>query len=402
MPLLLVLLILSLVASGSAGADQSDPLSPRWASVFSGQDWQRSPTPAATMGYQADLLPTFYAAPIAPASVRALALEPDRPRTQGLLASTTWLKGAFSTEAEVAANQGGTGGIQNAMPGQTDDPSTRMMRLGLRGSSGPIRYGVTYRHAGQAFYNQPDLTVKEVWGEWKEGVTTVTSAIGQQWNNVAVDPTRPRIEQQYGRVSLSWGQPAWPNVSLTVLQRAVASTLDPIGVAPQKTNDHTLETAIAYGRTRWNARFASSFSLESDLMRNGLDSRVKSQNLTAAFHPSNTLTIAPTLGYRAEQQEWSGVRIDSPSASLAMNFRQSQRLLIGATGAFSETRSSDRFMDLETVGGKGTVAWDLQTSHEWTTLLSFDAGYNRQFNRLVPSAQTEDVSGILRLVLAPL
>lgn len=401
MPVFLTLIIVFMMTSSSAGADQSELISPRWSPIVLGQDWPMSPKPAATTGYQADVRPTFYAAPINPASVRDLALEPNRPRTQGLLATTTWLKGAFSTEAEVAANQAGTGEIHNVMPDKGADPSSRMMRLGITGFSGPIRYGVTYRHAGQAFYNGSDQAVKEVWGEWKRGVTTLTSAIGQKWNNVDADPTRPRIEQQYGRVGLSLSQPAWPTVSVMVSQRAIESTLDPIGVTPQKTNAQRLEAAIAYGRTSWTARFASSFSVENDLTHSGLDKRIDTQQLTAAFHPSNTLTIAPTLGYRREWQEWSGVRIDSPSASLAMNYRQSQRLLLGATGNLSETRSSDRLRELETVGGKGTVALDLQTSREWQSQLSFEAGYNRQFNRLVPSAQTEDVSGILRLMLVP-
>ncbi len=146
---------------------------------------------------------------------------------------------------------------------------------------------------------------------------------------------------------------------------------------------------------------ASSYGLEADLLRNG-DNRVKTQTVTASFRPLDVLTIAPTLGYRAEQQEWSGVRIDSPSASLAVNYKQSRRLLISALGNYSETRSSDRLIELENVGGKGILAWDVQQSGHWTTKLSLEGGYNRQINQVTPSAQTEDLSGLLRLVLAPL
>jgi hypothetical protein len=85
-----------------------------------------------------------------------------------------------------------------------------------------------------------------------------------------------------------------------------------------------------------------------------------------------------------------------------MNYRQSQRLLIGAMGNYSGMRSSDRLIDLEQVGGKGILAWDLQRSPDWATLLSLEGGYNRHINVVTPAAQTEDLSGILRLVLAPL
>lgn len=396
-------MVLVILVAGTtwAGENSMDQLSPRWASSFSGQDWQTGPKPAATTPYQANLTPTFYTAPITPANVRDLALESDRPRTQGILASTAWLKGALTTETEVAANQGGAIGPHDGMSGATGDhPSTRMMRLGLTASSGPLRYGLRYRSAGPSFYNGSDQALKEVWGEWKEGVTTVSSAVGQQWNNVEGDPTRARVEQQYGRLGLSLNKPAWPNLALTYSQNA-SNTLDPIGVAPLQKNNQTAEAALGYAGSVWNARLASSYGLETDLLRTGFNNRVKTQTVTASFHPFDALTIAPTLGYRAEQQEWSGTRIDSPSLSLAMSYKQSQRLLVSALGNYSETRSSDRLIDLETLGGKGIVAWDLQQSRNWTTRLSVEGAYNRQLNQVTPSAQMEDLSGILRLSVAP-
>jgi hypothetical protein len=104
---------------------------------------------------------------VAPANVRDLALDTERPGTQGILASTTWLKGAFAAETEVANNRGG-----NSIPDDTHaDPADRMMRFNLLAASGPARYGMTYRTAGEAFYNEPDQALREVWGEWKHGVT---------------------------------------------------------------------------------------------------------------------------------------------------------------------------------------------------------------------------------------
>jgi hypothetical protein len=102
-----------------------------------------------------------------------------------------------------------------------------------------------------------------------------------------------------------------------------------------------------------------------------------------------------------EQQEWSGARIDSPSASLAMNYKQSQ-LGISLMGNYSGMRSSDRLIDLDNVGGKGILTWGLEPVRDWKPLLSLEGGYNLQVNRLMPSAQTADISGLLRLVLATL
>src|SRR4026207_1079987 len=96
--------------------------------------WQVSPKPAETFPYQTSVIPMADGTPTAPSSVGNRAPETDRPRTHGILATTTWLKGAFATETEVAVNQGGPGG---------EDPSARMMRLRLLGSTG----AVTHRHS---------------------------------------------------------------------------------------------------------------------------------------------------------------------------------------------------------------------------------------------------------------
>ena len=383
--------------------NEPDRISQRWASSFAGQEWQVRPKPVETSVYQASLTPTVDASPIAPASVRDLKLDTDRPHTQGILASTTWLKGAFSTETEFAANQGGAVDFRNGLPPDArDDPSTRMVRLGVTGSTEFVRYGMTYRKAGQAFYQDSDQDLREAWGEWKNGAMAIRSTVGQLWNNVEDDPARARVEQSYNRVGLSWNKPAWPQFALTFAENAVNSTLNPIGVAPQNANSHTLEAAVGYGGAAWDVRLASGYGLEADLLRHGAESHVQTQTVTASFRPVNTLSIAPTLGHRAEQQEWSGARIDSPSASLAMNYQQSRRLRISAMGNYSGTRSSDRLIDLDTIGGKGILAWEFEPVRDWTPLLSLEGGYNLQVNRLMPSAQTEDLSGLLRLVLATL
>jgi len=398
-----VMAVVLLVASpGWGGEDERDRMSQRWASSFAGQEWQIDPKPPETSLYQASLTPTLYESPMAPASVRDLTLDADRPRTQGILGSTTWLKGAFSTETEFAANQGGTVGFPNDLPADAgDDPSTRMMRLSVTGSTEFVRYGMTYRKAGQAFYQESDQDLREAWGEWRNGAIAVRSAVGQQWNNVEADPARARVEQSYNRVGLSWNKPGWPHFALTYVENAVNSTLNPVGVSPQKADNHTVEAALGYTGAAWDARLASSYGLATDLLSHGVESHVQAQTLTASFRPANTLTIAPTLGYRAEQQEWSGARIDSPSASLAMNYKQSQ-LGISVMGNYSGMRSSDRLIDLDNVGGKGILTWGLEPVSDWKPLLSLEAGYNLQVNRLMPSAQMEDISGLLRLVLATL
>jgi hypothetical protein len=147
---------------------------------------------------------------------------------------------------------------------------------------------------------------------------------------------------------------------------------------------------------------ASSYLLTSDLLRNGVETNTRIHMVTAAFRPLNTLTVQPMLAYREDTQPWSGVRTETPSGSLALHYKQSRQMLMSAVGNYASTRSSDGLTDTESVSGKGTLAWNLQTSRTWTTLFAIEAGYNRLTNRVTPSADTEDISGILRVVLAAL
>ena len=73
---------------------------------------------------------------------------------------------------------------------------------------------------------------------------------------------------------------------------------------------------------------------------------------------------------------------------------------ITAVGNYFGLRSTDKLIDLDNIGGKGIVSWELAPLRDWKPKLSVEGGYNLQVNRLMPSAQTENISGLLRLVLA--
>jgi hypothetical protein len=383
----------------------SEPLSQRWASFLSTTNQQPGPMaqPLSSAPFQTTFSSTSFTPPTLSTRVRDLSPETDRARTEGFLASTKWLKGTLVTETEVANSLGGAGWLQSKAPGDTrDDAASRMIRVGLTGTSGTMRYGMMYRHAGNAFLNVPDQSVRELWGEWKTGFTTLRSVIGQAWNNVAGDATQARLEQTYGRVGLAWTKPAWPELSLTYAHNSLSSALEPLGMTPQRTQSHIIESALAYTGTQWTVRLASNYILSSDLLRNGTETNTKIHMLTASFRPMNTLTITPMLIYREEIQPWSGVRTEAPAGSLALQYKHSRQLLISATGNYTSTRSNDGLIDTESVGGKGTLAWNLQPSLTWTALLAIEAGYSRLSNRVTPSADTEDISGIVRLVLAAL
>lgn len=330
--------------------------------------------------------------------LRDLAPESGRPRIEQLLATTTLFNGKLATEAEVAHSQTGATWMTPSMMGNArTDASTRMFRLGLTGSEGSLRYGLTLRHAGQGFLLIPDRASREVWGEWKTGWVTFRKAVGQTWNNVEGESTRSRLEQTYGRVGLLLNMPSWPELSVTYARNSVNSLLDPIGVAPQRSSNHTIEGAVFIHRTNWDLRLASSYVSSSDLLRGDAESNVRAQTLSAVLRPITTLVITPAFTYRQEFRSWSGVRIEHPVASLAVSYEQTPRLLFSTMGNYGSSRSSDGFIHHETFRWRGIMDWAMYTSSEWITKIAFEGGYNRSSSRALGANDSEDISGLVRL-----
>jgi hypothetical protein len=156
-------------------------------------EWRMPPEPVQTSVFQADLIPTINGSPVPPTSVRNLAVSAERSGVNGLLASTTWLKGAFSTETEVAANQ-------TILPGP--DRSTHVTRFAVMASAGLVRYGMRFRNAGQGFNQQANQDVREAWSEWSIGTMALRSAIGQQWTYLQGDAAQDRAKQSYNRIDV--------------------------------------------------------------------------------------------------------------------------------------------------------------------------------------------------------
>jgi len=348
---------------------------------------------------------SFQATSFAPqtTSTRLKDLVPDseRPQTKGIGANSTWMKGHLTAEGEVANNATNEAGMSSRID-RRDDGATRMVRMALTGNNGPMRYGITYRSAGKAFFNSPDQTVREMWAEWGLGIAKLRSSSGQSWNNVDLDPSRPRIEQNVNRIGIALVKPAWPELSLTYARSAMASSFTPAGIEQQRSRSNSMEAALAYTGLTWNARLSSSYILTSDDMRGGAGSTTFAQTLVATYRPINTLTLAPTLSYRMETQSWSGAKIQTPTASVSLLYKQSQRLLVSAAGGYTSTKSTDGLIETESIVGRGMCAFSLNPIYGHPTTLSLEASYSNTTNRTVVGVDTEDLSGLVRILVAAL
>ena len=344
---------------------------------------------------------TSFAPPTASTRLKDLVPDSERPQTKGVVAASTFFKGQLTTEGEVANNATNDAGIPSRID-QRDDGTKRMVRMALTGTNGQFRYGINYRSAGKAFFNSPDQTVREMWGEWGVGIAKLRSSSGQTWNNVDLDPTRARIQHTFNRIGLAVAKPAWPELSLTYTRSALASSFDPSGSIPQRSQSNSMEAALSYTGLTWNARLSSSYILTNDETRGGSQSTAFAQTLVATYRPMNTLTLAPTLSYRTETQSWSGATIQTPMASLSLLYKQSQRLLVSAMGGYTSTSSSDGLIDRNSIVGKGMFALHLDPIYGHPTTISLEAAYTNTTNRTVAGLDTEDLSGLVRILVASL
>ena len=344
---------------------------------------------------------TSFAPPTTSTRLKDLVPDSERPQTKGLGANSTWLKGQLTAEGEVANNATNDAGISSRID-QRDDGAKRMVRMALTGTNGPVRYGVNYRSAGKAFFNSPDQTVREMWAEWGLGIAKVRSSSGQTWNNVDLEPNRARIQQNVNRIGVALVKPAWPELSLTYARSALASTFTPAGMIPQRSQSNSMEAALAYTGLTWNAKLSSSYILTNDEMRGGAQSTTFAQTLVATYRPFNTLTLAPTLSYRTETQSWSGAKVQTPMASVSLFYKQSQRLLVSAMGGYTSTTSSDGLIETESIVGRGMFAFHLNPIYGHPTTISLEASYVNTTNRAVAGVDTEDLSGLVRILVAAL
>ena len=344
-----------------------------------------------------------FVAPGGTTRLKDLVPDSERPRTEGFVASSTWLKGQFTTEGEVANNSTTNEWSAVSRIDRREDSSTRMVRFALSGMAQQFRYGANYRSAGKAFFNTPDQTVRELWGEAQWGITRFRSVVGEMWNNVDLDPSLSRTEQRYSRIGLALAKPSWPEFSLTYARTSSVATIVPTGLLPERTRSNSIEGALAYNGLNWNARLASSYIVIADELRPGAETVALAQSISGLYRPINTLTIIPLFTYRTERQEWSRAgMIQTPIASLSLQYKQSQRLLVSAMGGYTSSRSSDRTTNSESIVSRGLFAFHLDPIYGRAAMLSLEAAYTNSMNRSSPALDTEDISGLLRFLIASL
>lgn len=279
------------------------------------------------------------------------------------------------------------------------DSRQRLLRFGLSGAEGPFRYGASFRIAGTGFTSLQDQANREVCGEWQWGLARFRSSLSETWNNLENDPRRPRLTQAQGRLALTIAPPSWPELNLSYARSTSSTSLEPNASAAHRSESETLEAALSHGGATWSSRLSTLYSITTDRLHPGVETVGQSYGWSGTYRPTSALTIGPSLTLREDLQRWTGVRLDTPSASLSVSYVPDPVINLSAFGSYSHSQSSDNLVDSTSYKAKTVLSWTSESRSWLRQTLLFEAGYANALDA-VHARVTEELSGLVRLQLA--
>jgi hypothetical protein len=388
--------VLSSTASSSGEIDQQGPLlGPLHSTTLLPTDSQ---TPLSVFGNSivVSLRPTVFTSPVAGQRLKDATSDYAVVRSKGLNASSSWFDGKLKADTEVAFLDG-----RQPSWGAQPDSDWRMWRMSVNGIEGALHYGVSSRSAGKAYSENPDQSLREVWAEYPLGPARLRSAVGQTWNNVSGEPTVPRFSQTYGNIAFTLARPQWPQLTLTYTRASVLNALAVGGTPSYNATTNTVAAMLAHTKSLWQVQLASSYQLSDNQLSGAKSTTSLIESLMASYHPWNTFIVTSSLGYRASVDQWSSVHIKTPSGSLSVNYRANRHCFISAFGGYSVTRSDDGIINQESVNSRALLAWTLPAISYTVSppIVAVEANYTVTADHAMASAELQDISGLVRLVV---
>lgn len=338
---------------------------------------------------------TSYATqPTSTGRLRELLEKTHDEKAFSFLAISSFFQGALVGEGEFAHSPPTVRSIAGR-----GDPKNRLFRISLTGVQGPFRYGFNNRLAGKGFMNGPDQDMKELWGEWRHGITRLRSSLVKSHNNVDEDPFQSRLTQLLGKLSVTFAPSSWPEIGFSYSRGSLSSSLDPIGVMPQRIVSDSLDASFSYSRPAWNARISSSFFSSIDLLGRTGETIGLTHAVSGSYRLTNSLTLNPTVSLRRDRQQWSGVHINTPSTTLAVTYKTDDRFNFTATGTYTQSQSSDGLVDASTITATSVVSWIPGASAQRGPCFSLETQYSTTRQETNPALDIEELTALLIMQL---
>jgi hypothetical protein len=296
--------------------------------------------------------------------------------------------------------------------GAAFDASQEPASLRLKGEFGDFEAGAQYRSVGRRLERivpSPaafkDREGHEVWIAQRLGVLRFRLSDSELTDNVDRNPALPRTTKDQSAVTAELSLSSWPVLALTYASgdstRTRLSAQGREGPLERHDFDSVTGWAYYYGGPRWDVTVSSTLSQSRPVLRPNDEMATTSQDLSLTLHLLDSVTAFPSLSLGQERQSWSGVRSDSSTAGLTLSYAPSASRWWGSTFAsYTATRTSDGATNSRGVSLGGALNCSLGKLLSGRATLSFEAGYDRYVDAVVPDSSSRAVSGFVLLKLA--
>ncbi|MGH7231987.1 MAG: hypothetical protein ACREJU_11610 [Nitrospiraceae bacterium] len=325
---------------------------------------------------------------------RDLLREAQRQHALNLAATSSLLNGRLRSD----------GALSYAAPDgssvdQARDARHQSVRLGLTGIEGHMRYGVTYRSAGEAALADGDQEAREAWVAWSSNTLAVRTSVQQQSNNVAHHASRPRLTALQKRLALDLTLPAWPALTVAYTQGLSSSSFNPVGFSPARNQTDAVETSLHYELLRVKFHAGSVYAATEDLLRPGGSSLRLQHLVSSSYSPLASVTFSSTLSLTDNRDSWSSQRTETPSAEFAMAYRAPKDFDVSVWSSYSRTQDNWWSVDLRTFNAKSQLSWHAPRIGWSATTLRLETGYSTTADVAHSARPPDNLSAIFHLTL---
>lgn len=376
---LLVLLVLFVVVPVAAGA-----LAPPE------RDVAKSDDASSLVEYDLPLSPALAVLPLEPMLTLQTSFQARAPRLDRRLLNTgaqqiSWHVIAAAPQIDIEAVHEG------AMLATFPDPATQMsaltdwyyrFRINYARPWEQSRYGAEYRYVGSDYTSpehanlKPDQGLMELWGMWQFGATQLRTSVGQEWNNVDLDPSRSRLTTTRGRMQMEIAIPALPSLVLSYTRGSARSSWTPRGASPQKSWLDTWEATLHYDRPSWQTTLTSTYTRSQDRLPPNRTALYLYHEFSLIYHLTSRIDVTPAMRMSQYRSVTSGVWTDTPETALSLSYQGLFDVLdLTADGAYTHSYSHDGAWDTHTVNTMVSLRWHFDAFRFGPATMVFEVSY---------------------------
>jgi hypothetical protein len=341
-----------------------------------------------------------------PTDLRLLVADGERWRLMEFGAAATW--------RPLAARLTAFGQLPYVTSERADgtpalDETHQPASLGVKAEAGDFEGGAQYRSVGKRLdrlVGAPralkDREGHEVWAAQRLGLLRVRLSDSELTDNVDRNPALPRTTKDQSAITTELSMVDWPVLGLTYasgdLTRVRLTPERREGAAERRRFESVTSSAYYYGGPGWDATASSTLTLSHHVARPEEETAGMYQDVSLTLHLLDSLTAVPALGIGRERDPASDVRSDTGMAAFTLSYAPpASRWWASTFVSYTATRTSDGSTDARTISLGGALTCALGSLLPARSTVSFEAGYDRFVDAVVPEYSSDAISGFLLL-----